>query len=371
MKIIIIGGSIGGLHAGIALMDQGFDVEIYERSEDNLQGRGAGLVIQPDMMDYLMAQNIMPKAVFGIPASKRQILNDQGHATLTYPNDTIFTSWNYLWQQLKAYFPKEKYHFGFALENLEQSADMVTATFKNGAIRTAALVIGADGYHSVVRKYIVPDVHPRYAGYVAWRGLIPEPELNSDEVAFFADKFSLYPYQNSHMLSYLVPGPNGELSKGKRLLNWVWYLNKTTQELSRLMTDKAGRQHEFTIPAGSVSNESIKELQQNAALSLPPILAERVIQTSEPFIQVIFDLAVTRMYNNRIAIIGDAAFVVRPHTASGTAKAFRDSISLASLLKKINDPAIALAHWNEQQISQAENLVYYGKQLASRSQLGN
>ncbi|BAV07313.1 2-polyprenyl-6-methoxyphenol hydroxylase [Filimonas lacunae] len=370
MKVIVIGGSIGGLHTGIALLQQGFDVEIYERSAHDLQDRGAGLVIQHDMMEYQMELGISPKALLGVPASRRQILDSKGRAVLTYPNNTVFTSWNYIWRQLKDYFPASRYHFGFEVETLLQTQDDVVVSFRNGQIKTADLVVGADGYGSTVRAFMLPGIQPQYAGYVAYRGLIPESELPAEAVHFFADTFSLYPYDHSHMLSYMVPGPGGELEAGKRLYNWVWYQNKTPEALDKLMTDKNGHRRGYAVPAGLLSANSVEELHKEAALSLPPILADRVVQTDKPFVQVIMDLAVPRMYDGRLVVLGDAAFVVRPHTASGTAKAFRDAIALATDLKDFNTIADALAHWNEHQTRHALALMAHGKQLAAGSRLG-
>jgi 2-polyprenyl-6-methoxyphenol hydroxylase-like FAD-dependent oxidoreductase len=370
MKIIIIGGSIGGLCAAIALNNEGVDVEVYERSPFDLRDRGAGLVVQPDMMEYLMEQRISPREVFGVPAFQRQVLDDDGHAMLNYPNDTTFTSWNYIWRQLKDFFPPAKYFSGFELESIEDSANSVTAKFKNGETRTADLIIGADGSQSVVREHFLPNTNPQYAGYVAYRGLIAENEMTKDEISFFANKFSIYPYENSHLLCYLVPGPAGELTEGNRLYNWVWYLNKTQNELDKLLTDKNGLKRNYSVPAGFLSEESHRDLNKKADDQLPPILRNRVHQTANPFVQVILDLSVPKMYSNRVAILGDAAFLVRPHTASGTAKAYRDAITLVSCLMEYQDLEIALQKWNDHQIRHATALAIHGKQLALRSQLG-
>jgi len=370
MKIIVIGGSIGGLITAIALADQGFDVEIYERSAADMKGRGAGLVIQPDMMEYLMEKGISPKTVFGVPALERQVLDENGHAVLTYANDTIFTSWNYIWRQLKAHFNPDKYFYGYELEGIKYGKDSVVANFKNGETRTADLVVGADGYNSVVREYIVPKREPQYAGYVAFRGLIPEEEMKKEDIAFFANRFSIYPYEHSHLLCYLVPGPQGELTPGKRLFNWVWYLNKSHPALEKLMTDKNGLTRKYTVPAGFLSEENLQELHELAQKQLPPILRDSVLQTKHPFVQVIVDLAVPVMYKDRVCILGDAAFVVRPHTASGTAKAYRDALALANSLREHHELETALKHWNEQEKMYATALIIHGKQLAFRSQLG-
>lgn len=371
MKIIIIGGSIGGLSAGVALKCKGYDVDIYERSSSRMQDRGAGLVIQPDMMDYLMQHNISPKEIFGIPAFERQVLDGKGRAVMKYRNDTTFTSWNYIWQQLKDYFPEQNYFYGYELSKIEQTDGSQIAVFKNGQEREADLIIGADGYGSVVREHFLPNLEPEYTGYIAYRGLIPERDLTDEEVRFFENKFSIYPYQHSHMLCYLVPGAKGELNKGERLYNWVWYVNKTPVELNQILTDKNEKKRKYAVPPSFLSSKSIDDLRSLADKELPKILRDRIYQTENPFVQVIVDLAVPKMYDNRTVILGDAASVVRPHTASGTAKAYRDAIALANCLFHHNsDIAKALPHWNDQQLREALRLTIHGRQLALRSGLG-
>jgi len=370
MKVAIIGGSVGGLIAGIALKKDGHEVNIYERSPSEMQGRGAGLVVQPNLMNYMTATGITSQQLFGVPALQRQILNDLGYVTYRYENDTSFTSWNYLWKQLKQYFPVELYHYNYKLSAVKQTGDVVEGTFADGQIITADLLVGADGYSSVVREHIYPGIEPVYAGYVAYRGLIPETELTDDEVDFFSNKFTLYPYNNSHLLAYLVPGNNGELDKGNRQLNWVWYLNKNVQDYKNLMTDKDGRFRQFSVPATFMSPENVTNLRERAKKELPQILADRVLQTTYPFVQAIVDMEVPKMYKGRITILGDAAAVVRPHTASGTAKAYEDAVALAYVLSKYKDTDQALKAWNDAELVYAADLIAYGRKLAKGSGLG-
>ena len=370
-RIIVIGGSIGGLSAGLTLACKHFDVEIFEKSAGEMKSRGAGLVIQPDMMQYLMEHNISPKEVFGVPATERQYLNDKGHVVLKHPNDTSFTSWDYIYNQLKDAFPAEKYHFNHEAIKIEQSDKNVRVHFNNGAIKECDLVIGADGYGSLVRQVYLPDHNPVYAGYIAYRGLIEEAELDADLVKFYDGRFTLYQGANTHILSYFIPGANGELEAGKRRLNWVWYINKSDAELQKVLLDKDRRQRSLAVPLGFLSDENINLLRERAMAGLPEISAQMVLKTRTPFVQVIVDLTVPKMVFGRACIIGDAAFVVRPHTASGTSKAYNDAISLATSLSYHRDRIeAALEHWQYEQIRYARQIVNYGKLLALQSGLG-
>src|SRR6266850_21120 len=332
LRIIVIGGSIGGLSAGLTLACKNFDVEIFEKSAGEMKSRGAGLVIQPDMMQYLMEYNISPKEVFGVPITERQYLNEQGQVVLKHANDTSFTSWDYIYKQLKDTFPAEKYHFNHQATKVEQSGKDVRVHFDNGAVKECDLVVGADGYDSLVRQTYLPEHNPVYAGYIAYRGLIEEAELGADCVKFYDGRFTLYQGADTHILSYFVPGANGELDAGKRRLNL---------------------------------------LREKAMAGLPEISAQMVMKTRMPFVQVIVDLTVPKMVFGRACIIGDAAFVVRPHTASGTSKAYNDAISLATSLSYHGDRIeTALEHWQYEQIRYARQIVNYGKMLALRSGLG-
>lgn len=370
MKITIIGGSIGGLVTGIALKKQGFDVDIYERSPSEMQGRGAGLVIQPGLMDFIIENGISTDDLFGVPAKERQILDHNGNIISRYGNDTSFTSWNYLWNQLKSYFPAEHYHYNSRMLKFEQKAEKITATFDDQSSIVSDLLIGADGYSSTVRQHLFPDVQPTYSGYIAYRGLIEEKDLTEKEVSFFSNRFSLYPYAHSHLLAYMIPGHQGELEKGKRLLNWVWFVNKSKAELQGILTDKSGLARQYSVPAGYLSKENQTDLNKRALLELPKVLSDRVLQTEHPFVQVIVDMAVPKMYDGRAVILGDAAFLVRPHTASGTAKAYEDGNALATVLTEGGDLEKLLQRWNHYQVAYANSLVQYGIQLGRQSGLG-
>jgi 2-polyprenyl-6-methoxyphenol hydroxylase-like FAD-dependent oxidoreductase len=371
LRIIIIGGSIGGLSAGLTLACKNFDVEIFEKSSGEMKSRGAGLVIQPDMMQYLMEHNISPKEVFGVPAIERQYLNDKGRVVMKHANDTSFTSWDYIYRQLKDAFPTEKYHFGHRAIEVERNEQRVKVRFENGTTKECDLLVGADGYDSLVRQTCLPEHNPLYAGYIAYRGLIDEVELDAEFINFYDGKFTLYQGADTHILSYLVPGANGELERGKRRLNWVWYVNKTEAELQEILRDKDGKQRRWAVPLGFLSDKNVASLGEWAVAELPEVSAQMVLKTHTPFVQVIVDLTVPKMVFGRACIIGDAAFVVRPHTASGTSKAYNDAISLATSLSYHTDTIeAALEHWQYEQIRYARHIVNYGKMLALRSGLG-
>ena len=107
----------------------------------------------------------------------------------------------------------------------------------------------------------MPEVRADYAGYVAWRGLVDEPELADEAAALLRDRFSFFEYANSHMLAYLVPGEHEAIEPGKRRYNWVWYRNAAENRLADLLIDAAGRQRASSIPPGLLSAASETDLR--------------------------------------------------------------------------------------------------------------
>jgi hypothetical protein len=111
----------------------------------------------------------------------------------------------------------------------------------------------------------MPEVRADYAGYVAWRGLVDEPELTDEAAALLRDRFSFFEYANSHMLAYLVPGEHEAIELGKRRYNWVWYRNAAENCLAELLIDAGGRQRASSIPPGLLSVAAETDLREAAA----------------------------------------------------------------------------------------------------------
>jgi 2-polyprenyl-6-methoxyphenol hydroxylase-like FAD-dependent oxidoreductase len=372
LKVAVIGGSIAGLSTGIALRCLGCDVQIYEQSPTSLQGRGGGLVVQYEMLDWMASHGIAARATLSLPGVERQFLDRDGRVTQRFPDSTPFTSWEAVFHQLRAAFPNEFYHQGFQCAQVSTASGRPVVEFASGDPIEADLVIGADGLGSVVRRHLFPKVRPAYAGYVAWRGVFLESAAPSEVVEALAGRFTLFQGRDFHLLSYLIPGEHGELNEGSRRLNWVWYWNTDEErELPEILRDRDGRAHRSSIPAGKVQEQHIATLQRRAEQQLPAVLAQLVGSTPEPFIQVIYDLQTPAMSQGPVAILGDSACIVRPHTAAGTSKASGDAVSLAQHLQAANfDLSHALALWQTERLAVAQRLIHHGWQLARNSGLG-
>jgi hypothetical protein len=128
----------------------------------------------------------------------------------------------------------------------------------------------------------------------------------------FSNKFTFFFGNKTHILCYLIPGPDGELSVGRRLLNWVWYVNVPLHGdgLKYLMTHLNGIERHFSVPQGMVDEEIVKKQKKVAEAILPDSFQELLFATEVPFVQAIYDLSVSRMAFDHACLIGDASFVV-------------------------------------------------------------
>ncbi len=173
MRALVIGGSMSGLLAALALRSRGFDVSVYERVAEPLAGRGAGIVAQPELKAVMRKLGLDPDQDLGIEVPWRLMLSREGRVTHRMQIPQTMTAWDRVFHLLKAAFPEADYHGGKELRRVEQGARVV-AHFADGSAEEGDVLVGADGIRSTVRQQYLPDVAPLYAGYTAWRGLVNE-----------------------------------------------------------------------------------------------------------------------------------------------------------------------------------------------------
>ena len=331
-RALIIGGSMSGLLAGIMLGRRGWDVDIYERVEKELAGRGAGIVAQAELIARLNALGLDTRDL-GVAMSRRRILDRDGRIAATLECPQVLTAWERVYRLLRDAFPPARYHRGSGLQGFEQGAGRVVAHFGDGRTVEADVLIGADGLRSTVRQQCAPAVAPLYAGYVAWRALLAEgdiPRRIHDEL-FMDMTFCLPP--GEQCLGYPVAGPDNELRPGQRRYNVVWYRPADEAgELPALLTDKTGVAHAISIPPPLIRAAPIAAMRADAERLLAPQFRAIVRLIDEPILQPIYDLESAHLAFGRVAIVGDAAFVARPHVAAGVSKAADDAAALAEAL---------------------------------------
>ena len=365
-RVIVIGGSMSGLFAGLLLRRHGWDVSIFERSPVPMAGRGAGIVTHPELRAALAAAGVAVGADLGVPIALRRTLDRDGTIIGEYGCPQIATSWNKLFEMLKDGFPAERYFLGKELVRACDTGDEVVAYFADGSTAAADLLVGADGFRSSVRGQYLPEVQPLYAGYVAWRGLVPERAFPADLQRELFPHFVFCLPPGEQMLGYPVAGPDNDLRPGHRFYNLVWYRPAgEATELPRLLTDASGHRHTISIPPPLIAKEVVAEMRAHAEEVLAPQFRALVRLTEQPFLQPIYDLETPRMALGRVALIGDAAFVARPHVGAGISKAAADAIALASALDEQDDVPPALKSFEARRIGEGARIIQRARHLGA------
>jgi 2,6-dihydroxypyridine 3-monooxygenase len=369
-SVVVIGGSLGGLTAALVLRDAGCDVRVFERSSSALQARGAGIAALDATLRYLTERGgCRPEDVCSSTGWIR-FLRADGSIEHEQRHRYRFSSWNTIYRSLLPLFEADRYLLGREVVSFDQDDDGVSVTLADGSRPRADLLVCADGVGSAARARLIPGVAPEYAGYVAWRGTLPERDASPATRRALDDAITYQVLDGSHILVYPIPAMDGSLLPGDRLINVVWYVNVAAgPELDELMTGQDGIRRAVSLPPGAATDRAVAGMRRAAADVLAAPIAEIVTGMTEPFVQAIYDLGVPRMAFGRACLIGDAAFAVRPHAAAGTAKAADDGWALANELTASggNVPA-ALAAWERRQLRVGRALLARTRDIGDSSQ---
>jgi len=370
-RVLIIGGSLGGLIAANLFHRAGWDVQVFEKVPGEMGGRGAGIATHPELLQVLARIGIPVDQGIGVQVMTRVTLDQAGHriGDLHYPQ--VMTAWSYLYQLLRNALPAERYASGKELVAVEQDTDQmrgqVRARFADGSVVSGDLLIGADGIRSTVRQQFLPGAGMRYAGYVAWRGLVEEAELSpATHQSLFGHLGFCLP-DREQMVGYPVAGANNALTEGERRYNFVWYRPADEAELRRLSTDDSGKVHDNGIPPPLISKAILKEIRTDAEAILAPQFVEIVDHAPQLFFQPIMDLASERIVFGRVALLGDAAFVARPHCGMGVTKAASDATSLVDAITALGLEQ-GLQRYDQERTAFGKRIVQHARHLGAYMQ---
>ncbi|MCO8070703.1 FAD-dependent urate hydroxylase HpxO [Acinetobacter lwoffii] len=313
MEIAIIGAGMGGLTTGIALKKFGHRVTIYEQAEQILPV-GAAISLWSNGVKCLNYLGLTEQvATLGgqmndlayIDGLNGEVMTQFSLAPLIeevgqrpYP-----VSRAELQNMLMDAFGRQDIQLGKKMVSIEDKGQHVEIGFQDGSTASAALLIGADGTHSMTRQYVLgKQVERRYAGYVNWNGLV---EISEDLApaqqwtTFVGEgkRASLMPVAEHRFYFFFdVPLPAGlenQRSEYKILLKQ--YFSGWCSQVQRLI-------------------DSIDEQKTNRV----------EIHDIEPF---------TQFYKGRVVILGDAAHSTTPDIGQGGCQAMEDAVYLARALQ--------------------------------------
>ncbi|MCB0573970.1 MAG: NAD-binding protein [Saprospiraceae bacterium] len=371
MKIGIVGGSIAGCSAAYLFLKEGHEVTVFERSGKALVGRGGGIGTTPALMEQIRNDGLIGNDFASFRISKMPFVGKldsaepYGKTAWSMPMQFEVFQWNELWQKLRSNVPDHCYCPGVKIVDAGQIAGgQVELTTDSGKKQVFDLVLFADGYNSLGRSILFPDKHLQYRGYVLWRGLLPESEVDGqirlkDEIL----RLSYRSGRPGHNVVYFIPHPDGSVKEGARVVNWAAYITFTETELDEVMTDKNGKMRVGTLPPGAMSEQIETRLKRLLSENIPAHYGAMVEKTEDSYIQVIYTLDLDRYYKDNMCLIGDAGMVIQPFTGSGVFKGFNNAKDLIHCLHEHDSLEEALDSWSGKQIETGRRLLALGEQM--------
>ncbi len=370
LNIGIVGGSIAGCSAAILLGREGHNVRVFERSRSGLVGRGGGIGTPGPVLEALIEQDILDSdfphlSCSSMPFIIRKAAHERhGYSAWEMPLNFKAFHWSSLWNDLRKRVPDEIYHRGYQVANaIPNDIDSVTLQFEDGSEADFDLVLFADGYQSLGRQLLFPEIGLDYRGYMLWRGLLPEQEM--DDSAPLGSKLPRLSYSNlpGNLAIYFVPNHDGSVEEGNRIYNWAAYIPIPESELPEFMVDRDGISHSGTIPPGNMRLEEENRLKRLMQDNLPDYYGEIIGKTENTYVQLIYTVRLPAYHQGRLCLIGDAGMVAQPFTGSGVFKGYnniKDMLQALNAYDRIDD---ALKHWGSEQVRIGNRLLALGEQM--------
>jgi 2-polyprenyl-6-methoxyphenol hydroxylase-like FAD-dependent oxidoreductase len=338
MRVIVVGGGIGGLSTAIALRRTGHDVVVLERAP-SIEVVGAGIARFANALRGLARLGVHHDvAALGSRGRRGAIRTCDGRQLSTMSSDIVERTIAIHRADLQAVLGRTAADLRLGAEVISVADDSgaVAALLADGTAVEGDLLIGADGVNSVVRR-AVADARPRFAGYTAWRGVCRAPV----ETGLLSE-------------SWGVGERFGILDIGRSRTYWFATKNAPEGEPD----EPAGRKAEI--------------LRRFAGWHDP--IAEVAAATDEAEIlrnDVYYLKPLERWTRGRVALLGDAAHATTPGIGQGAAQAIEDAVVLADQLAGGQDLQAALASYESIRRPRAELVLKLSRRADNVAQLAN
>jgi FAD-dependent urate hydroxylase len=312
-SVLIVGAGIAGLAVARALRRRGFEPEIVERARAfDAMGMGTGIYMPGNgvrAMETLgLADQLLARAVW---MSHQRMLDHAGRVLAQVQLNRVWDGVGQcigvrrsaLHELLRDGAAGVPIQFGKTVSVVTQTLDAVRVTFDDGATREFAIVIGADGIRSSIRRLVFGDIAPRYVGQVCWRFLVKgvngPQRVTTWTVMLAPDRAFL-----------MLPVGDGDL---------YVYADLVRRELD----DPTGR-----------DVAKLRELFADFAEPAPTLL-RRLASADAVHFAPIEEVNTDPWVKGRVVLIGDAAHATSPNMAEGAAMALEDAIVLSEVLEQL------------------------------------
>ncbi len=348
MKVIIVGGGIGGLCAAIALQQQGHEVLVYERAE-TIGEVGAGLTLWSTALKVLRKLGIADSVIAaGAKIEKSKLLTSTGEVLSTagiehleerFGEPVIGIHRAALHEILIRSLKPNTLKLAMPCVRFEQGPNKLTTHFANGEADTADLLIGADGIHSVIRKQMLPNLRLRYSGCTAWRGVVEtenEAALGlTSESWGRGQRFGIVRVDRKRVYWFATKNqPAGEQVSG----------DERKAKLLRLFKDWHTPVRDLLewTPPGAIL--------QNDLHDIPPFAS---------------------WTQGHVTLLGDAAHPTTPNMGQGACMAIESAYVLSRCLKEQTDIKAALRRYEEKRHARTAWITNMSWQIGKVAQLEN
>jgi 2-polyprenyl-6-methoxyphenol hydroxylase-like FAD-dependent oxidoreductase len=349
-KVIIVGASLSGLMPGIALANAGLNVTILERASDERRS-GAALQVDSGESDISATAKYL-----------RRLASGGGMKSVE--------AWSSIETRLRKEAltnPQIEIRFNTLIQAVEQNNEAAWVVSGKGETFSGDMLVGADGYRSIVRRHVASH-HPdaTFAGYLIWVALVDEQNIPKQYRLGPNPGVAMPNGIGDFLLGSHVPGADGSSSIGQRRLGWAWYDNTENDLLRQLGCVKGNVvQHSLIgadIPTKALDNLSKKAVQRWSQPWLAAI--QHSIQTRNLIATPIAEYVPEILVKGRIALVGDAAHLPTPLTASGFNASLEDAATLADcVVKEIQrgDVVGALLQYQSSRLKVARQIVQSGQ----------
>ncbi|TWI62520.1 2-polyprenyl-6-methoxyphenol hydroxylase-like FAD-dependent oxidoreductase [Pseudoduganella lurida] len=345
---VVVGASLAGLMAALALARIGMEVDVLERSDDT--GRtGAALQAEPGLLEQLTGR---------------------GAASLRAAIPTGVQTWFAVHAALRAAADAEcriRLHQQTNVREARQDTGRAWVVTGDDKIFEGDIVIGADGHRSVVRRSVCPDKpDAEFAGYLIWIGIVDELAIAPQR--HWPRDLAILNGGGHTFLGCSLPDDAGTREPGQGRLGWGWY-DAGRNDLLRAQGCVVGNVVHHTLRAADIPEATYRELAREARKYWPSPWRDAVLDCIERRAVIgtpIAEYLPERLVDRRLALVGDAAHVPTPMTGNGFSASFRDALALAECVDECRGAGFeaALQRYQAMRLEDVRRLVQGGQNFS-------